>query len=186
MHFNLNGNEYEWIRKAQRGDNASTQALLNHYHGFLRHAAYRVSPIYVLQDELIQAGYLGMLKALQRFDVGQKVRFLTYALPWILGEMKRVIRQFEYCQSFVSFEADGKDNVLPLVETMRGSEDIDYAKLDLHLAIQKLSKEEQLLISLRYFRDKSQTECAVLLNKSQTQISRIECRAIEKLHTMLT
>jgi len=176
--------EKKWILEAQEGKRAAVEKITDKYYGFLCTTALRIAPYYALKDDLIQAGYLGLFRALQRFDVNQSVRFLTYALPWILGEMKKIIRMYGCRPAIVSLEA-GKADKTSLEDILRSSNGIDFMKLDLHLAIRKLSREEQLLICLRYFRDKSQNECALLLQRSQTQISRIERKAIEKLQAML-
>ncbi len=43
-------------------------------------------------DDLFQVGMVGLLKALDNFDIGLDVRFSTYAVPMIIGEMRRAIR----------------------------------------------------------------------------------------------
>lgn len=53
-----------------------------------RYANSKESP-----DDLFQVGMLGLMKALDNFDVAQGVRFSTYAVPMILGEMRRFIRE---------------------------------------------------------------------------------------------
>ena len=44
------------------------------------------------QDDLFQAGCYGLIKAIDHFDVGVGVRFSTYAVPMIMGEIKRFLR----------------------------------------------------------------------------------------------
>ncbi len=44
------------------------------------------------QDDLFQAGCYGLIKAIDNFDIGVGVRFSTYAVPMIMGEMKRFLR----------------------------------------------------------------------------------------------
>lgn len=43
-------------------------------------------------DDLFQVGMVGLLKSLENFDVNLDVRFSTYAVPMIIGEMRRAIR----------------------------------------------------------------------------------------------
>ena len=74
---------------------------------------------------------------------------------------------------------------LSLYDVFAGSDGMNIPYLDLRMAISRLNKEEQMLICLRYFRDRSQKESAVIMGKSQTQISRIECRALDTLRMML-
>jgi len=43
-------------------------------------------------DDLIQVGYIGLMKAIERFELGRNVAFTAYAVPTIAGEMKRYLR----------------------------------------------------------------------------------------------
>lgn len=43
-------------------------------------------------DDLFQVGCIGLIKAIDNFDVGQQVRFSTYAVPMIIGEIRRYLR----------------------------------------------------------------------------------------------
>ena len=44
------------------------------------------------REDLLQIGFMGLLKAIERFDMSFDVMFSTYAVPMILGEIKRYIR----------------------------------------------------------------------------------------------
>lgn len=46
------------------------------------------------QDDLFQAGVMGLLKAARRYDPGLNTRFTTYAVPWIQGEIRASRRQY--------------------------------------------------------------------------------------------
>ena len=43
-------------------------------------------------DDLFQVGCIGLMKAIDNFDVSQNVRFSTYAVPMIIGEIRRYLR----------------------------------------------------------------------------------------------
>jgi RNA polymerase sporulation-specific sigma factor len=43
-------------------------------------------------DDLFQVGCIGLMKAIDNFDIGQNVRFSTYAVPMIIGEIRRYLR----------------------------------------------------------------------------------------------
>jgi RNA polymerase sporulation-specific sigma factor len=43
-------------------------------------------------DDLFQVGCIGLIKAIDNFDLGQNVRFSTYAVPMIIGEIRRYLR----------------------------------------------------------------------------------------------
>lgn len=48
---------------------------------------------YSYKDDLYQAGRLGMLKAYEKYDSNMGCKFTTYAYPYILGEMKKLVRE---------------------------------------------------------------------------------------------
>ena len=50
-------------------------------------------PYAQLRDDLFQQGVVGLMKALQRFDTNRGTSFSTYAVPFILGEMRQLLRQ---------------------------------------------------------------------------------------------
>lgn len=175
------------IAKAQAGDQTATEALIARYHALLWLLANRVSPrIHTFADDLVQAGYVGFLRALARFEPGKETRLITYAVPWILGEMKCMLRR-SYADSVClsleeEHEQEGKRSLL---DVLGGGDEISIEAFDLRLAMEKLEPQEQKVICLRYFRDQKQAETARLLGKSQAQISRIEHRALDQLRQML-
>ena len=61
--------------------------------GLVRLCAGRFRGRGVEYEDLFQAGCLGLLQAAERFDQGRGVKFSTYAVPLILGEMRRLFRE---------------------------------------------------------------------------------------------
>jgi RNA polymerase sigma-B factor len=83
-----------WCRlvlRYQRGDRAAGDQLVNELMPLVRHLASRWSAK-VGRDDLVQAGLLGLTKALDRFDPVQGASFTGYAVPTMLGEMRRHLR----------------------------------------------------------------------------------------------
>lgn len=167
------------------GDRSAAESLLVMHTPFIRSLARRFfCP--EMQDELLQAGYTGLLRAIRRFDSSSGVRLLTYAYPWIIGEMKRTMRDSLKHIQALSLDDAGSEEEPPLIELIAGDHGIDIRYVDLHLALSSLPPDERLLICLRYYRDKSQAETALLLKKSQAQISKLERKALDRLVAMLT
>lgn len=176
--------ERSLIARAQRGDAQAMEALLSRHRALLFALAGRLHRINGIPDEeLVQAGSLGLMRAIGRYDAKQGVKLITYAVPWILGEMKRTLRGAR--MDWASLDEARAQDGAPLLDTLRGSDGVDIDAVDLRLAMQRLPQEEQTLICLRYFRERTQKEAALLLNKSQTQISRMERRALDRLHDWL-
>lgn len=83
---------YALIEKARLGDEAARELLVSQNTGLVKSLALKyVGTGYELED-LIQIGYMGLLKSIDRFDSSYDVMFSTYAVPMILGEIKRYIR----------------------------------------------------------------------------------------------
>lgn len=85
--------ERRLIARARQGDRNAIDAVVALYLPMIAAAAGRFRvPVSVLpKEELTQAGVIGLLQALYRFSPEAGVRLGTYAMSWILGEMRRAI-----------------------------------------------------------------------------------------------
>lgn len=80
------------IAEAQSGDEAATARLLQTNGGLVRSIALRFRDRGTELEDLIQIGTLGMLKAIRSFDLKRGTAFSTYAVPLIIGEIRRHLR----------------------------------------------------------------------------------------------
>lgn len=80
------------IAEAQSGDEAATASLIRINGGLVRSIAMRFRDRGVELEDLIQIGTLGMLKAIRSFDLERGTAFSTYAVPLIIGEIRRHLR----------------------------------------------------------------------------------------------
>jgi RNA polymerase sporulation-specific sigma factor len=183
-------------------------------------------------DDLVQAGSMGLVKAADRFDEGRGLKFSTYAVPLILGEIKMLFREggaLKMSRSLkdlalkamrvraelanekgcepsigelaerlgVSHEqvAEAIAAAAPPVSLTSEDEELDVPTGDfdgelidllaLRELLQKLTQEDRELISLRYFKSKTQTEAAKVLGMSQVQVSRRERAILAELRQRL-
>ena len=87
---------YALIATAQSGDkpaaDAATEALLKENMGLVRGAAHRFRERGVEYEDLLQIGTIGMLRAIRSFDLSRGLAFSTYAVPLIVGEIRRHLR----------------------------------------------------------------------------------------------
>ena len=82
----------ELIAKAQEGDELAKEQLVEENMGLIWSLVRRfVNRGYEL-DDLFQVGSIGLIKSIDKFDFNFGVRFSTYAVPMILGEIKRFLR----------------------------------------------------------------------------------------------
>lgn len=80
------------IRRSQDGDKEAREILIQENMGLVHHVVRRFLGRGVEAEDLVQIGAIGLLKAIERFDLSYEVRFSTYAVPMIAGEIKRFLR----------------------------------------------------------------------------------------------
>lgn len=85
-------NSTESIFKAQNGNEECMSKLVENNKGLVWSIVKRFSGRGYELDDLYQIGSLGLVKAIKRFDTSLEVKLSTYAVPYILGEIKRFIR----------------------------------------------------------------------------------------------
>ena len=80
------------IERSQAGDKEAREILIEENLGLVRHIVKRfVGRGYDMED-LFQIGCIGLIKAIDKFDLQYEVRFSTYAVPMIQGEIRRYLR----------------------------------------------------------------------------------------------
>lgn len=80
------------VAESQKGDINARQILVSRNMGLVRSVVRKYRDSGKEQDDLIQLGCMGLLKAILRFDMNFNVKFSTYAVPKIEGEIKRYLR----------------------------------------------------------------------------------------------
>ena len=85
-------NDMKIIENAQNGSKEDMTKLIEDNNGLIWSIVRRFSGRGYEVEDLYQIGSIGFIKAIQRFDTSFEVRLSTYAVPYILGEIKRYIR----------------------------------------------------------------------------------------------
>lgn len=85
-------NTYEKIEKAQSGDEEAMASLVKNNLGLVYNIAKRFSGRGYELEDLNQIGALGLIKSIKKFDTSFDVQLSTYSVPFIMGEIKRYIR----------------------------------------------------------------------------------------------
>lgn len=80
------------ILKAQNGDKEERDALVNANLGLIYMVLKRFTNRGYEIEDLFQIGAIGLLKAIDKFDVSRELSFSTYAVPMIIGEIRRFLR----------------------------------------------------------------------------------------------
>ena len=85
-------NTYDEILKAQKGDEDAMTSLVKNNLGLVYNIAKRFIGRGYEQEDLNQIGALGLIKSIKNFNTQYNVQLSTYSVPFILGEIKRYIR----------------------------------------------------------------------------------------------
>ena len=80
------------IERSQAGDKEARETLIEENLGLVRHIVKRFAGRGYDMEDLFQIGCIGLMKAIDKFDLKYEVRFSTYAVPMIQGEIKRFLR----------------------------------------------------------------------------------------------
>ena len=124
----------ELLEKAINGDEVAKEEFVKNNMGLVYNVVYRFKNSNKLKEDLVQVGCLGLVKAINNFDLSYNVAFSTYAVPIILGEIKRYFRD----EGSIHISRSVKENYLFLVKQKETLEqqigrEISYKELADHV-----------------------------------------------------
>lgn len=191
------GEEKLYLKRCKEGDQTARNMLIEHNMRLVAHVVKKYQCQDYDTEDLLSAGTIGLIKAVNTFDVDKGSRLATYAARCVENEILMLLRAGKKLAKEVSlFEPIGTDKdgeTVSLVDVieMENPKTIDQLILDqdikeLYQAFdQKLTENEKQVISMRYglFKGKEHTqrEVAGVLGISRSYVSRIEKKAIGKL-----
>lgn len=245
------------LLQCRQGDKAAREQMITENVGLVWSIVRRFLGRGYEAEDLFQIGTIGLMKAIDKFDLTYDVQFSTYAVPMITGEIKRFLRDdglvkisrtmkenawkirqiSEKLEKELGREAtleeiaaaaelkredvvlaleagaevesiyrtvyQGEGNEIYLVDQVvqgstggtgqiSGSQDttdVEKERLLNHILLEELLSElapqEQQLIRMRYFEDRTQIDVAEKLGISQVQVSRLEKKILLKLRRQL-
>lgn len=177
------------------------EILIEHNLRLVAHIARKYQSSDVEQEDLISIGCIGLIKALDTFDV-EKGRLATYACRCIDNELLMLLRSRRKSSREVSlFEPIGQDkegNEICLVDVIEQEQPdvVEHLELERNIARlgdalrTELTPRERHIIRLRYGlggrSPLTQNEIGAMLGISRSYVSRIEKKALRKLHQVLS
>ena len=230
------------IALSQKGDREAQDILVKNNIGLVSSIVKKFLSRGYEYEDLFQIGSIGIIKAIRNFDNKFNVRFSTYAVPMIMGEIKRFIRDDgiikvsrhmketarkvkyarenfakkngreatiaeiskELCittedvvmslESLNSLEylydTIHQDDGSPVLLIDKIGEDKDYGsevidKVAIKEVLNSLEPREKQIILLRYFKDMTQSQIAVVMGISQVQVSRIEKKVLGHMRKVM-
>ncbi len=226
----------DYIIKAKNGDENAKSIIFENNSALLKSIIKKFKNKGVEYEDLYQIASIGLVKAIKNFDVSFNVKFSTYCVPMVIGEIKRYIRdngaikvsrplkilankinrfideyttinddspsmetiakKFDITEEevvialdsskmplYIFDKYDDEDDGLELIDKIPAFDNEDKMIDKIHLSeiIDALNEKEKKIITLRYFRDKTQSEIASILGVSQVQVSRLESKILLKI-----
>lgn len=226
-----------WTRIRDRREGAARDALVRQHLPLVRRLAYDLSrrlPASVEVDELVSAGSLGLLQAIDRFEPARGLAFSTFATPRIRGAMLDMLRAASQAPRAVRARrrqvAAAADRLTAQLGRAPDSEEmaaalgvdtetygrwirdivaleavpLDVAEAErflpvtggdaeeppmsdaLEAALGHLPERERQVLALYYFEDLPQREIARVLGVTESRVSQLHTRAVERLRQILT
>lgn len=229
----------ELIFKSQQGDKEARDLLVEKNVRLVWSVVQRFLNRGYDPEDLFQIGSIGLIKAIDKFDLSYEVRFSTYAVPMIIGEIQRFIRDdgtikvsrtikelgnkirmtkeeltkvlnrsptvqevaealnispedvaqaqeaIKYPHSIHETVYENGGEPITLLDQIADDDKHWFDKLSLEDAIRSLTERERLIVYLRYYKDKTQSEVAKRLGISQVQVSRLEKKILEEMKELM-
>ena len=234
-------NKVEDIVRAQEGDKSAMEKLITDNNGLVWSIVKRFKDRGYEVDDLYQIAVMGFIRAIKKFDTNFDVKLSTYAVPYILGEVRRYTQtegpikisrsikellckiadvQNEYLRNGKEatieqiakevgvtreevvialeskvpvnsiYENESSDDdgisILDRISTGVDEQSVITNKIAISDLINNLNEKEKQVILLRYYRGKTQTEIAEMMNINQVQVSRIERKVLDFMKRKLT
>lgn len=179
-------------------DGKARSSLIEHNLRLVVYIAKKFDNTSVGVEDLISIGTIGLIKAINTFKTDKNIKLATYASRCIENEILMYLRRNNKTKLEVSIDeplnVDWDGNELLLSDILGTEEDTIYKDLEneaerklLVRAINKLSSREKMIIKMRFGLDnpegkeKTQKEVADLLGISQSYISRLEKKIMQRL-----
>ena len=189
--------EREMLYRMGDNDEAARAALIEHNLRLVVYIARRFENTGVNIEDLVSIGTIGLIKAVNTFDVSKKIKLATYASRCIENEILMFLRRNGKTRGEISLDeplnVDWDGNELLLSDIMGTEPDLCSREIEeevdrslLRSALKKLPERERTIIELRYGLhsdgdEMTQKEVADILGISQSYISRLEKRIIGRL-----
>ena len=188
--------ERKYLVCLAKGDKQARNILVEHNLRLVAHIVKKYSSGMNDYDELISVGTIGLIKAINTFDMQKSGRLSSYAATCVQNEILMMFRNASKRSHDISLnealDTDKDGNDLVLMDILSTEDDITE-KLDIKLKSEKLQQymdevldeREKTVIYFRYglngTEEKAQREIARMLNISRSYVSRIETKALKKL-----
>lgn len=190
------GDEYELLKKLKKNDKSAKNILVEKNLRLVVYIAKKFENSGVNIEDLISIGTIGLMKAINSYDMDKNIKLATYASRCIENEILMYLRKNNKIKTEISIDEpiniDSEGNDLSLADILGTDNDAIFKSIEdeenkkiLKKSIECLEDREKIIMKLRYGfdgRDElTQKEVADKLGISQSYISRLEKKVINEL-----
>jgi len=188
--------EAECLLRLSNGDETAKTQLIERNLRLVVYIAKKFEGSGVDLEDLISIGSIGLIKAVRTFDVDKKIKLATYASRCIENEILMHLRKISKQKKEtsldkpLSYDSEGNELLLSDIlgvdaDEVFGNMETNAEKEAIWKVLEKLNEREQKIMKMRFGlgegEEKTQKEVADLLNISQSYISRIEKKILNKM-----
>ncbi len=188
--------EQDYLVRHENGDKDAREELIVHNLRLVVYIAKKFENTGIPIEDLISIGTLGLIKAVNTFRISKNIKLATYASRCIENEILMYLRKTNTLKAEVSYfeplNVDWDGNELLLSDVLGNEPDEIYRELEeddersrLYRIISSLGEREKMIMTMRFGigggKEYTQKEVADELGISQSYISRLEKRIIEKI-----
>ena len=188
--------EEELVNKLKAGDEKVRSTLIERNLRLVVYIARKFENTGVYVEDLISVGTIGLIKAVNTFNPEKQIKLATYASRCIENEILMYLRRNNKIKAEISFyeplNIDWDGNELLLSDILGTENDTVYNLIEdevdkqlLFIALKNLNDREKEIVELRFglngCNEKTQKEVADILGISQSYISRLEKKIINRL-----
>lgn len=191
--------ERDCLLRMARGDEGARNTLIEHNLRLVAHIVKKYDNTRLENDDLISIGTVGLIKAINTFDMDKGVKLATYAARCIENEILMQLRSMKKNRDDISLEeplgVDQEGNELSLMDILGCQSDM-FEKVNQRIEVarlletmKRLPRRERYVLERRFAlvdgRSWAQREIAAKLGISRSYVSRIEKRALRMLNSHL-
>lgn len=188
--------ETKYVELSMQGNKKAREKLIEHNLRLVVFLSKKYENTGIDLEDLVSIGTIGLIKGVNTYKLDKNIKLATYASRCIDNEILMYLRKNKKRKTEISFEDslsyDGEGNELHLEDVLGTDADIVTKGLEeetekklLYQEIAKLKGRDKEIMILRYGlfgqKEKTQKEVAMMLNISQSYISRIEKKVIKRL-----
>lgn len=188
--------ETKYVELSMQGNEKAREKLIEHNLRLVVFLSKKYENTGIDLEDLVSIGTIGLIKGVNTYKLDKNIKLATYASRCIDNEILMYLRKNKKRRTEISFEDslsyDGEGNELHLEDVLGTDADIVTKGLEeetekklLYQEIAKLKGRDKEIMILRYGlfgqKEKTQKEVAMMLNISQSYISRIEKKVIKRL-----